>query len=131
MQDKRACLRSAALLIASIMSVFYRPSFAQPKVVEFHISAQALACLRLNARIYRSAPRNPLFIPLRQCPSLPTTPVLGSLVNEGPQPGRSADEGDTFIYITKAQFECLIKARPKKARNYRFLPQSCELGPLK
>lgn len=118
---------SAILLLGMLIA---RGASAQPKVVEFRLSAQGLACLKKHAHVYRASKRSNLFIPVRDCPRLPATPTLGSLVNEGPGKGKSAPTEDTFIYVTKAQFECLVAARPSEARAYRFLPQTCGLTPL-
>jgi hypothetical protein len=120
---------SAAILLLAPFAL--HPARADPKVVEFRLTAKGLACLKKHANVYRKAKKNNLFIPVRDCPRLPATPTLGSLVNEGPGGGPQASTEDTYIYVTKAQFECLIRTRPREARAYRFLPQSCTLDPVR
>ena len=99
-----------------------------PKPMEYLISSDRLDCLRRNAAVYRSSTRQPLFIPLADCPILPNEPFFGALRNEGPttiEPGSA--RVDSFLVVSKQEFECLIRPNNTKAKVYRFFPESCRL----
>ncbi|TBY81703.1 hypothetical protein [Rhizobium leguminosarum] len=110
-------------------AVAYGQNGASPATVSFEVSAERLACLREHASVYRASDRKLLFIPLAECPNLPRRPVLSSLVNQGA--GKPRDKSESgFIYVTKAEFECLIEAQPAPAQVYRFFPAECKLEGL-
>ncbi|MDX1170772.1 hypothetical protein GOL87_28105 [Sinorhizobium medicae] len=105
-------------------------SDAPAQSLEFKLSVSQLTCLRVNADVYRGANRDPLLIPLNDCPKLPEKPIFGELFAEAPtalKTGQNNELGDTFIYVTKSQFDCLVNARPHSANLYRFLPNACRL----
>jgi len=100
----------------------------------YKLSDRQLRCLRSNAKVYRNAKRDPILIPLNDCPRLPDNPILGALVAEGPTTvnvSRDTNAGDTLIYVTKSQLECLVAAMPRKgAKLFKFYPNTCQLKPI-
>jgi hypothetical protein len=118
-------------VLAPQMASAQAPSAGAP-AVEYRLTAERLACLRKNAAVYRKAQRDPLFIPLAKCPELPSDPLMGLLVNEGPGRGdKPATEESAILFLTKKQFECLLQAQTPQANLYRFRPQTCALAPVK
>lgn len=74
----RICSVYSLLMLwcAPAASVDIAPASART-VVEYKLTDRQLACLRDNAEAYRMAKRDPLLIPLNQCPKLPDNPILG------------------------------------------------------
>jgi hypothetical protein len=100
--------------------------------VEFRMNDGQLACLRDNSQAYLNSSRDPLFIPLDDCPNLPAVPFLGNVLAEAPtslDTTKDNASGDTFIYVTKSQFQCLVGAIPPPSKIYVFYPQTCQLEP--
>ena len=103
-----------------------------PLVVEYRLTAERLACLRKNPAVYRKVKREMLTIPVALCPNLPPNPIITQLVNEGPGAAtRAPSEESTMLFLSKPQFECLLKARAAKGALYRFRPETCDLAVIR
>jgi len=107
---------------------------APVRQIVFVLSAERLNCLRTHASLYRTAARDPMFIPVGECPKAPSPFMMSMLVNSSNRPKGSVagarNEASSFIYVTKAQFECLVSIKPKSAALYKFLPQTCKIEPM-
>ena len=106
---------------------YFVPGLPLLDEVVFRLSDERLQCLRKHAAVYRAVKGDRLFIALAECPKLRARPGLSLLVNQGRSENRTNASAGRILYVTKAQFECLIRSRVARAPTYRFFPDTCRL----
>jgi hypothetical protein len=125
MPRRAARLDGLALVMFFVVCASVK-AVSQP--IEYRILQKDLACIRENAEKYRASGQDPLFVSVRDCPQVVANAFSRGLVAEGPRIRTNENASDSFIFLTKGQFDCLVAAEvPKGATLLRFLPDSCRL----